>query len=120
MLERVRRLFQGDSADTYIRKVATSLVRQGVTPNDLDEIQSQRTFERTSRIFTMLREQKLSPEEAAQAIKLAVNLFIKTRHMAETRGWPLKSEELASAVPRKEAYFLELLAEAASSVQFKA
>lgn len=119
MFERVRRLFQGDSADVYVRKVAASLVRQGVDPADLDDIQSVAALERSSRIFAMLREQQLSPDEAAQALKLAVSLYQRMRHMAETRGWPLKSAEAAAAMPRHEAYFLELLAEAASSVQFR-
>jgi hypothetical protein len=120
MFDRLKKLFRAESVDDYVRRVAHVLEREGLEPADLDEIQSVPAFEETGRIFGMLRERALSPEEAAQALRLATSLFHKTKHMAEVRGWPLKSPDvMVRDLPRKEAYFLELLTEAASSVQFR-
>jgi hypothetical protein len=121
VFEHVKRLFKSESVDDYIRRVAHALMREGLQPTDLDNLQSVPAFEESGRIFGMLRERALSPEEAAQALRLATSLFHKTKHMAEQRGWPLKEEDVTvRQLRRNEAYFLELLSEAAQSVRFKA
>jgi hypothetical protein len=120
VFDRIKRLFVAEQLDSYMNRVASALIEQGLKPSDLDAIQSVAALQRSGEIFRDLRQQKLSPDDAAQAIRLAVNLYLKTRHMAETSGWPLKHEDvIVKTVPRHEAYFLELLSEAASSVKFR-
>jgi hypothetical protein len=121
LFERVRRLFAADQVDSYVAKVATALLREGFDAADLDELDSAATFERTGRMLQVLREKQLPAEDAAHAIRLAAGLYHKTKHIAEKSGWPLKAEVGAEGgdVPRNEAYFLELLQEAAAALRFR-
>ena len=115
MFERVRRLFKAATVDEYIRDVATILLREGFDPVDLEELKTDKALDESSRVFRLLMEQKLRPEDAAHAIRLSTHLYRTTCAMAEVRGWPLKDEQsVHQCVPRHAAYFLELLREAAS------
>lgn len=118
MLERLTGLFRASSTDVYVQRVTTALVRDGLQLGELDNFKAMPEVDESGRVFELLQEKKLSPVEGADALRLAVNLFRKTRYMAETIGWPLHAMP-ATGVTRMEAYFLELLAEAARSVQFR-
>ena len=121
MLERLTGIFKARAADVYVQRVTTALVRDGLQFSDLDAFQSAPGFDASGHVFALLREQNLSPPEAAEALRLAVNLFRKSRYMAEATGWPLHAEPpVAADVTGMEAYFLELLNEAVRSVRFKA
>lgn len=121
MLGRLTGIFKARAADVYVQRVTTALVRDGLEFSDLDTFQSVPGFDASGHVFALLRDQKLSPIEAAEALRLAVNLFRKSRYMAEATGWPLQANPpVAADVTPMEAYFLQLLVEAARSVQFKA
>lgn len=102
-----------------MQHVTSAIVRDGLQPRDLDSYQAVPGLEGSGRVVQILRKRQLSPREGAEALRLSVSLFRKMRHMAEARGWPLRSHP-ATDVTRMEAYFLELLDEAARSVQLRA
>jgi hypothetical protein len=118
VFERLTSLFR-PSTDAYIARVTTALVRDGLQPSDLDNFQASPGFDGSGRVFAILREHGLSPADGAEALRLAVSLFRKMRHMAEARGWPLRAHPPAGDVTRMEAYFLELLEEAAQAIAFR-
>lgn len=113
MLERIRRWLQPATPAEYASNVAALLLREGFDPRCLADAGRALEFAPGSRLFELPREMGLSADAAAHAIRLATNLFLVRRLLAEASGWPLRSRQfvVAGCSPR-EAYFLELLAEA--------
>jgi hypothetical protein len=110
----VRNLVVRERHAPFARKVAAELLREGFDPHALDEMKTLGAFSQSSRIFQILGEHDLSAVDAAFAIQMACNLYQHTRKMAAARGWPLRRPGMHTAGrPRHEAYFLELLLEAA-------
>ena len=102
--------------EPYAREIAVTLFRDGFDPKVLDEMQALGSFSEQSQIFTFLQERKLKPREAAAAIRLATQRYYETRLVAEKQGWPLRVKiHKAEQYPPHEAYFLQLLHEAAES-----
>jgi hypothetical protein len=117
MLGAVKRIL-GKAPVPYEREVATALLRDGFDPKTLDEMQTLGSFSQSSLIFRILAERKLEPVQAALAIRMASRRYLETRLVAEAEGWPLRSGTIRPQTPRNEAYFLELLDEAAESLRF--
>jgi hypothetical protein len=113
MFAAVRRLVRVEPTP-YARQVAAELLREGFDPSALDEMKTLGSFTQGSRIFRILADQKLKPVDAAFALRMACNLYQRSRRVAEANGWPLRDPRAqAPAQPRHEAYFVELLLEAA-------
>ena len=118
MLGAVKRIL-GKAPVPYEREVATALLRDGFDPKTLDEMQTLGSFSQSSLIFRILAECKLEPVQAALAIRMASRRYLETRWVAEAEGWPLRSGTVRRPqTPRNEAYFLDLLDEAAESLRF--
>jgi hypothetical protein len=100
----------------YAQKVAKALFREGFDPTPLDEMKTLGSFTQGSRLFQILAQYKLRPVDAALALRLACRRYQETRFVAEANGWPLKPGR-ERAHPPHEAYFLELLDEAAESLR---
>lgn len=102
----------------YARKVAEALLHKGFDPKALDEMKTLGSFTQGSRIFDVLGRYRLRPSDAALAIRLASHRYQQTRLVVEAQGWPLKNggERIH---PPHEAYFLELLDEAAEALRIQ-
>lgn len=98
----------------YAREVASALLQENFDPKVLDEMPTLGSFSKSSRIFQILADRELRPQQAAFAIQLAAFRYQDTRWFAEAEGWPVTNGHavLKNEYPPNEAYFLELLDEA--------
>jgi hypothetical protein len=117
MLGVVRRMLR-KQPPSYASRVAAVLLHQGFDPKALDEMEALGCFSQDSDIFRMLAQRDMNPAQAALAIRLATQRYQRTRLIAKADGWRnVRPVKIPRDYPPHEAYFVNLLQEAAESAR---
>lgn len=108
---------QSDPA-TFMRDVLLELEKDGFQPLWLEELLPDPSHMKVGRVFSLLHRQGLSAKGAALTIELATQFFNQNEKQAEEAGWPLEhTDSVPDGYSRREAYFLEHIADAVMAVK---